>query len=65
MLAGSTDRELKGAQHTRKWNSVTEPVLVMGEGDTWNMTVLDKVIQGSLHLLLALNDLFNYMEKIC
>ena len=60
-----TEGQLKGAQHTRKWNSVTDPVLVMGKGDTWNMTVLDKVIPGSLHLLLALNDVFNYMEKTC
>ena len=44
---------------------MTEPVLVMGEGDTWNMTVMDKVILRSLHLLVALNDVLNYMEKTC
>ena len=37
--------------------------MVEGQGDTWNMTVLEKATPRSLHLLLAFNDLLNFMEK--
>ena len=60
----------EGGKHvtaaTKKWNSVTSPVLIMGEKDTMDMNVLgDKVIPGSLHLLLAVNDLLNRCEQTC
>ena len=55
--------ELTGTAATKKWNSMTGPVLVMGQGDTFDTVVLGgKVIPGSLHLLLAANDLFNRCE---
>ena len=60
----------EGGKHvtaaTKKWNSVTNPVLIMEEKDTMDMNLLgDKVNPGSLHLLLAVNDLLNRCEQTC
>ena len=55
--------EVQTTAQTRRWTSVTSPFLVEGEGDTWDMKVLDKVVPGSLHLFLAANDLINHLEK--
>ena len=58
--------ELTGTAATKKWNSVTGPVLVMGQGDTFDTLVLGhKVIPGSLHLLLAANKLFDRCKVTC
>lgn len=51
------------AVHTKKWKSVTGPVLVMGEGDTFDTLMLDKIIPGPLHLYLSVNEVLNHCEK--
>ena len=61
-----SEGEVTSTAATKKWNSVTGPVLVMGQGDTFDTVVLGgKVIPGSLHLLLAANNLFNRCEVTC
>lgn len=64
-LAWVMEGEVQTTTQTKKWKSVTSPLLVEGEGDTWDMLVIDKVVPGSLHLYLATNDVFNHMEKHC
>ena len=57
--------EVEKTAQTRKWKSVTNPVLVEGVGDTWETSVLEKSVPGSLHLLLAANDLLLHLEATC
>ena len=46
-----------GAQHTSKWQSTVNPVLIRSLGDKDEMTVLEKAPPPAVHLLLATNDI--------
>ena len=59
------DGERAAAVYTKKFKSVTGPVLIMGLGDTDKTLILDKLVPGPLHLYLSANDLINSCEKRC
>ena len=63
--AWSLDGERTEAAQTKKWKSVTGPVLVMGQGDKQDTFILDKVVPGPLHLYLSVNEMINNCEKTC
>ena len=48
---------------TKKWKSVTGPVLVMGKADSSDIFILDKLVPGPLYLYLSLNEVLNYCKK--
>ena len=64
-LAWTLEGERVEAVHTKKWKSVTGQVMVMGEKDTADTLVMDKLIPGPLHLYLSVNDILNHCEKTC
>ena len=64
-LSWTMEGERSEAVHTKKWKSVTGPVLIMGVGDTHETLVLDKLVPGPLHLYLSANELINHCEKKC
>ena len=61
VLEGEHSQAIK----TKRWKSVTGPVLIMGVDDMPETFILDKLIPGPLHLYLSLNEVLNYCEKNC
>ena len=60
-LEGENDSESR----TKRFKSVTGPLLVFGVEDTHDMLILDKVVPGPLHLYLSFNEVNNHCEKTC
>ena len=58
------DGERTEAAQTKKWKSVTGPVLVMGQGDKQATFILDKVVPGPLHLYLSVNEMIKNCQRL-